>query len=309
MAGTLQAFGTTHGRNATHAPGPPAASRRSRWSLDDIDAVPGGAGLIIGSLAACGAVTWALGASTLSSRYWFFFPIMLAAARFRWRGALITALVAGVLAGPAAPTRIPLTEEQLLSLWISRALFFSALQLSTPDLLEQLEHLLAETHIPPGWLCLEITETAAIADLDGIADKLAEARTLGIQTAIDDFGVGHNSLKHLHRLPVDIVKVDRSFIGGLADHEGHGDMAAAVIALARTLGMQTVAEGIETPDQAAHLRFLGADFAQGFLFGRSQPASAIQNLVRKRRPGSHTDTDQEALKAAIRYLGRSRFTS
>jgi EAL domain-containing protein (putative c-di-GMP-specific phosphodiesterase class I) len=155
------------------------------------------------------------------------------------------------------------------------AVNISAVQLSTPDLVDQLERLLAQTGIPPEWLDLEITETAAIADLDHIARKVEQIQSLGVRIAIDDFGIGHNSLKHLHRLPVDVVKIDQSFVAALGPGDNRRGMVAAVLALARTLGMRTVAEGVETPEQAARLRELGADLAQGYLYGRAQPASAL----------------------------------
>jgi EAL domain-containing protein (putative c-di-GMP-specific phosphodiesterase class I) len=159
------------------------------------------------------------------------------------------------------------------------AVNISALQLSTQDMVGHLQELLGETGVPADWLNLEITETAAIADLETTASKVAEVRAIGVQIAIDDFGTGHNSLAHLHRLPVDVVKIDRSFVADPNRGQNSFDMAAAVIALARALGMRTVAEGVETPAQAAKLAELGADLAQGYLYGRPQPASALTELL------------------------------
>ena len=166
------------------------------------------------------------------------------------------------------------------------AVNISAVQLSTPDLVDQLERLLTETGIPAEWLYLEITETAAIADIDHIVGKVEQIQSLGVRIAIDDFGTGHNSLKHLHRLPVDVVKIDQSFVAALGPGDNSRGMVAAVLALARTLGMRTVAEGVETPVQAARLRKLGGDLAQGYLYGRAQPAVGADAAARCGQPAN-----------------------
>jgi EAL domain-containing protein (putative c-di-GMP-specific phosphodiesterase class I) len=101
---------------------------------------------------------------------------------------------------------------------------------------------------------------------------LEHLRELGVQLAIDDFGTGYSSLAYLRHLPVDCLKVDRSFVAELTD--GHGEIAEAVIALARSLNLCTVAEGVETGEQAEELRRLGATYLQGFSLGRPMPAGA-----------------------------------
>jgi diguanylate cyclase (GGDEF)-like protein/PAS domain S-box-containing protein len=125
--------------------------------------------------------------------------------------------------------------------------------------------------LAPARLQIEITESALMEDPASARDVLVRLRDLGVSLAIDDFGTGYSSLSYLRHLPVDVLKVDRSFVAELAD--GHPEIASAVIALARSLGLTTVAEGVETEDQAARLADLGADFLQGFVLARPMTGS------------------------------------
>ncbi|MDP5181969.1 EAL domain-containing protein [Blastococcus sp. BMG 814] len=109
---------------------------------------------------------------------------------------------------------------------------------------------------------MEITESALMKDPDSARAVLHELRDLGVELAIDDFGTGYSSLAYLRHLPVDCLKVDRSFVAELA--HGHTEIASGVIALARSLNLSTVAEGVETAEQAAELGRLGATYLQGF---------------------------------------------
>ncbi|ADB74858.1 putative bifunctional diguanylate cyclase/phosphodiesterase [Geodermatophilus obscurus] len=118
----------------------------------------------------------------------------------------------------------------------------------------------------PSRLQIEITESALMEDPSSARDVLDQLRDLGVSLAIDDFGTGYSSLSYLRHLPVDVLKVDRSFVAELAD--GHPEIASAVIALARSLDLTTVAEGVETEEQAAQLADLGAGFLQGFALAR-----------------------------------------
>jgi EAL domain-containing protein (putative c-di-GMP-specific phosphodiesterase class I) len=356
-------------------------------------------------LVASWAVSYAVGGAGVVPPHWFYVPILFAAVRFRWRGALVTGLIAGVLSGPLLPESVATHTAQALGNWTGRTVFFvalgllmaslisvalnglsrqvetlraartlalalhrgefvvwyqpvidlsdrsivgvealvrwnhpsrglllpadfigtaeesgtigalgayvldeacaqvaawrtsvlegvpcfklavnlSSLQLVEPGLEATVLSALRETGLPASWLCLEITETAVMEDIERSAERLTRLKGVGVNLAIDDFGVGHSSLAYLHRLPVDIVKIDQSFVAALGKPGQHGAMAGALIALAHTLDMRTIAEGVETPSQAHELAELGAELAQGFLFCRPQPASSIGPLLERQR--------------------------
>jgi diguanylate cyclase len=151
--------------------------------------------------------------------------------------------------------------------------------LTHPDFLPHVARALHSRSLPPHLLRLEITEDALVADPETASAVITELREMGVSTSIDDFGTGYSSLSYLRRLPVDEVKLDRSFVTGLgtsADGEGGDEvLVASIIALAHRLGMQVVAEGVEDPAETRALRALGCDTAQGYLFARPAPAAAL----------------------------------
>jgi EAL domain-containing protein (putative c-di-GMP-specific phosphodiesterase class I) len=147
----------------------------------------------------------------------------------------------------------------------------SALQLDV-NLAAQVADALARHGLEPARISIEITESALMKDPDSAREVLQQLRDLGVELAIDDFGTGYSSLAYLRHLPVDCLKVDRSFVAELAD--GHAEIATAVIALARSLGLCTVAEGVETAEQAAELTALGANYLQGFSLGMPMTGGA-----------------------------------
>jgi diguanylate cyclase (GGDEF)-like protein/PAS domain S-box-containing protein len=147
----------------------------------------------------------------------------------------------------------------------------SGRQFAHADLLEQVVRALTAADLEPSNLCLEITETALMDDPARGLVVLDDLRGLGIELAIDDFGTGYSSLAYLKRLPVDVLKIDRSFVDGLGDDPDDTAIATAIISLARSLGMRVVAEGVETRRQLDELRRLGCDRAQGYLFARPAP--------------------------------------
>jgi diguanylate cyclase (GGDEF)-like protein len=149
----------------------------------------------------------------------------------------------------------------------------SVKQLQHPDVIVDLRTLLAESGLDPRMLVLEITETVMMADYDLAARRLHQLKQLGVRLAMDDFGTGYSSLGHLSRLPVDILKMDRSFLASNAN-PGASGLAAAVIALGGTLGLRVVAEGIESSTQYESLRALGCDLGQGFFIARPMDAAA-----------------------------------
>jgi EAL domain-containing protein (putative c-di-GMP-specific phosphodiesterase class I) len=143
---------------------------------------------------------------------------------------------------------------------------------------------LADTGLEPHTLCLEITETTIMADTEAAADTLRAIRALGVHLAIDDFGTGYSSLTYLRRFPVETLKIDRSFVAGIGrDHEDEA-IVDMVLSLGRALGLQVVAEGVETADQLDRLRQLGCDLMQGYYYGKPMPPEKIEDFLRQRQP-------------------------
>jgi EAL domain-containing protein (putative c-di-GMP-specific phosphodiesterase class I) len=152
-------------------------------------------------------------------------------------------------AGPARP--------------LSLSVNLSGKQFMQPDLVGQVEEILGETGFDPRRLRLEITESAVIENTETVTEMLLRLRALGIRLSMDDFGTGYSSLSYLHRFPVNTLKIDRSFVSGGA---GENEIVRTIIMLARNMGMDIVAEGVETPEQLAYLRQLKCEYGQGFLF-------------------------------------------
>jgi diguanylate cyclase len=149
-----------------------------------------------------------------------------------------------------------------------------------PALVERVERLLLAWPLPPQSLCLEITESAVADDPIAAAATLRDLVSCGVQVAIDDFGIGQSSLEHLGgTLPVDVLKLDRAFVAGMAQPRERA-IVAAVGQLARDLEMVSVAEGIETPEQARAVAALGYDRGQGYWFGRPAAAEVTGELLR-----------------------------
>ncbi len=144
----------------------------------------------------------------------------------------------------------------------------SGRQLGHTNLVSDVSSVLAETGIDPGLVELEITESVLMDDVDMSQETLSQLHSLGVKLVVDDFGTGYSSLSYLRRFPVDILKVDRSFIEELDEDNGDSAIVTAIITLAHTLGLSAVAEGVETAGQLARLRELGCDRAQGFHMAR-----------------------------------------
>ena len=161
----------------------------------------------------------------------------------------------------------------------SVAVNVSGRQLRDVDFPAIVRSVLAETGLPPEGLCLEMTESILMERDDVAIAMLTELRGDGVHLAIDDFGTGYSSLGALRRLPVDLVKIDRSFVASLPEDDDAGTIAWAVVRLGHTLGMPVLAEGVETPEQREALRRFGCDQAQGYLFSRPVPAAEIDALL------------------------------
>jgi len=155
-----------------------------------------------------------------------------------------------------------------------------------PMLVTDLRSIAERAGIEPSWLEVEITENAMVVDFDTSITVLAQLRELGVKVAIDDFGTGYSSLQHLHRLPVDQLKIDRSFVGRLATDESAATIVLASINLAGDLGLSTVAEGIEDAETLETLRRLGCAQVQGFHISRPVPIHDFIRWVRQWDPAS-----------------------
>ena len=151
----------------------------------------------------------------------------------------------------------------------------SARQIDDPRIVQTVEEILARTGLPPEHLTLEITESALMEDAASALGVLRALKEIGVLLAIDDFGTGYSSLSYLQRFPLDILKVDRLFVEALGVNAEGEEIVSAVINLAHALGLEVVAEGVETSEQLQILRSLECDLAQGFLFSKPLPATEI----------------------------------
>jgi diguanylate cyclase (GGDEF)-like protein/PAS domain S-box-containing protein len=160
------------------------------------------------------------------------------------------------------------------------AVNLSPRQLGATDLVDTVRDALADARLKPECLCLEVTESALMADVASARETLAELKALGVLLAVDDFGVGHASLKQLKQLlPVDLLKIDKSFVDGVVTDAEDRAIVEAVIILAGSLGLRTVAEGVEHAEQAAALRELHCNLAQGYHFSRPVTPETIAVLL------------------------------
>ncbi|WP_313084663.1 putative bifunctional diguanylate cyclase/phosphodiesterase [Pulveribacter sp.] len=166
------------------------------------------------------------------------------------------------------------------------AVNLSAQQLRQSDLVEQVARNLREHGVPPGRLELEVTESQAMADPQQARQVLAELHALGVVLALDDFGTGQSSLAWLRELPVTHIKVDREFLRRVPHDAADATLVRAVLALAHTLGLRAVAEGVERDEQLQWLRALGCELYQGWLFAKALPPQEVQAL-HARQQGEH----------------------
>jgi diguanylate cyclase (GGDEF)-like protein/PAS domain S-box-containing protein len=155
----------------------------------------------------------------------------------------------------------------------------SARQFQYAGLVQDVAAALSQTGIDPNLVILELTESLLMQDSESTVVTLNELRDLGVRLAIDDFGTGYSSLSYLKRFPVDILKIDKSFIDGIATDPEDATLAEAMVQLGRALGLQTVAEGIETTDQRAALRTLGCEYGQGYLYAKPTEPREIEALL------------------------------
>jgi EAL domain-containing protein (putative c-di-GMP-specific phosphodiesterase class I) len=164
----------------------------------------------------------------------------------------------------------------------------------SPTLLDDIKEILVQTGMPPEQLKLEITETALMEDADETIRLVHRLKDLGLHLVIDDFGTGYSSLSYLQRLPIDTLKVDRSFVSRIqSEPDGNRNIVEAIISLAHRLKMMVVAEGVETEEQFAILREMNCQFGQGYLFSKplAKPNvnEVIDNILKlaQENPGSN----------------------
>jgi EAL domain-containing protein (putative c-di-GMP-specific phosphodiesterase class I) len=161
----------------------------------------------------------------------------------------------------------------------SVAVNLSARELTHPDVVSTVLNAVRRSALDPQRLTIEVTESAAMADRDSGLRALRELSTAGVRIAIDDFGTGYSSLDHLREMPADILKIDRSFVAGMAADSPDSALVNAAVAMGRALDMQVVAEGIETSEQAADLREFGCPLGQGYLFARPLSPDELDGLI------------------------------
>jgi diguanylate cyclase (GGDEF)-like protein len=161
---------------------------------------------------------------------------------------------------------------------LSLSVNLSARQVAQPDLLDRIKEALATSKLNPHCLKLEITESVVMENAEAAALMFKQLRSLGVQLSIDDFGTGYSSLSYLHRFPLNYLKIDRSFVSRLTTDNDNA-IVRTISTLARNLGMEVIAEGIETEEQYQQLKMLGCEYGQGFLFSRPVNNDSVHHLL------------------------------
>ena len=159
------------------------------------------------------------------------------------------------------------------------AVNLSGRELESPTLVARVAQQLADAGVDPSLICLEVTESVLVDDLDLAVTRLTRLKALGVRLAVDDFGTGYSSLSAVHRYPIDVVKIDRSFLAAMEDDHDTQTMLGGMALFARSLDLTTVAEGVETHQQANLITELGYDLAQGYHYARPLTADAIDHLL------------------------------
>jgi len=162
---------------------------------------------------------------------------------------------------------------------LSMSVNLSGKQFAHASLIDQIVHILDATGVDPRRLKLEITESVVMENIEVATRMLEQLRTLGVELSIDDFGTGYSSLSYLHRLPIDTLKIDRSFVSRISENNENREIVRTILMLAQNLGMGVVAEGVETREQLESLQELKCDRGQGFLFSRPVDAATAERLI------------------------------
>jgi EAL domain-containing protein (putative c-di-GMP-specific phosphodiesterase class I) len=162
------------------------------------------------------------------------------------------------------------------------------------DFARQVRQAVLETGVAADTLEIEMTETTVMRNLEDLARQMRDLADLGVHFSVDDFGTGYSSLQHLHQLPIERLKIDRSFVERVCEPNGTSALVQAILSLAHSLGLQVVAEGVESEEQAEALASMNCDMMQGYLFAPPQPAEGIPSLIRLgRAPRARGETGTE----------------
>ena len=167
---------------------------------------------------------------------------------------------------------------------ITVSINLTAIDFYQTNVTEVISTALRETGLAPQWLDVELTESLALKDIDHAVAQMKEIKELGVKLSMDDFGTGYSSLSYIQILPITVLKLDRSFIMYLEDDAISREIVSAVIRIAKSKKIETIAEGIETIGQADILRESGCDQAQGYFFGKPMPADKFEQFLRERQP-------------------------
>ena len=187
--------------------------------------------------------------------------------------------------------------------WVSVAINVSAAQLSTDRFVDDVRNALTRNQLDPEAIVLEITESTLMVDANATVRRLQTLKSLGVRLAIDDFGTGFSSLSYLRQFPVDILKIDRSFLSTVTTSVQTAVLVHSLVQLGKALGLEVIAEGIEHPDQLEALRDTECRLAQGFLFAQAVPKEEIDRLL---ECGYFPDPAQHADRALQLTAGDGR---
>jgi diguanylate cyclase (GGDEF)-like protein/PAS domain S-box-containing protein len=179
----------------------------------------------------------------------------------------------------------------------------SARQFRSGNLVKTVREALEDAGLPPSLLLLELTESVLLRHEEGIAANLAEFERLGVRLAVDDFGTGYSSLSYLRELPIDVLKIDKSFVEGITASQQQLALAKGIVAIADTLGIGVVAEGIETAEQCELLTGMGCEYGQGYLLARPMSWQDGQQLLRANRPLTPARRARDATPGAVHWPG------
>ena len=170
---------------------------------------------------------------------------------------------------------------------------FSARQFQQSTFISTVAEILKETNLDPRWLELELTESSIMKEPEQAIEKLHELKLMGIKVAIDDFGTGYSSLNYLKRFPIDTLKIDKTFVSDVCKDPHDTAIVRAIITLGHALDLTVIAEGVETQEQLQYLRSLDCDVVQGFLFSKSLPAPAFEELLVEQRRAAALSTSHD----------------